>query len=95
MIKYQYFYSHRCSLAAEDLNRRWDNPCPKLHPTIYHCKGLLQYLQMINKSPLVSYINLACLYPVYIFFSLKLHPTIWTDIFMLLLTKMEVVIIID
>jgi hypothetical protein len=26
MIKYQYFYSHRCSLAAEDLNRRWDNP---------------------------------------------------------------------
>jgi hypothetical protein len=68
MIKYQYFYSHRCSLAAEDLNRRWDNPCPKLHPTIYHCKGLLQYLQMINKSPLVSYyINLACLYPIYIF----------------------------
>lgn len=45
--------NHRCSLAAEDLNRRWDNPCPKLHPTIYHTKGLLQYLQMINKSPLV------------------------------------------
>lgn len=45
--------NHRCSLAAEDLNRRWDNPCPKLHPTIYHCKGLLQYLQMINKTPLV------------------------------------------
>lgn len=45
--------NHRCSLAAEDLNRRWDNPCPKLHPTIFHTKGLLQYLQMINKSPLV------------------------------------------
>ncbi|KAL4227460.1 Cytosolic carboxypeptidase 1 [Mactra antiquata] len=45
--------NHRCSLAAEDLNRRWDNPCPKLHPTIYHTKGLLQYLQMINKTPLV------------------------------------------
>ncbi|KAJ8304681.1 hypothetical protein KUTeg_018264, partial [Tegillarca granosa] len=43
--------NHRCSLAAEDLNRRWDNPCPKLHPTIYHTKGLLQYMQMINKTP--------------------------------------------
>jgi len=41
-------------LAGEDLNRRWDNPCPKLHPTIYHTKGLLQYLQMLNKQPLVS-----------------------------------------
>ncbi|KAL3865591.1 hypothetical protein ACJMK2_042966 [Sinanodonta woodiana] len=45
--------NHRSSLAAEDLNRRWDNPCPKLHPTIYHSKGLLQYLQLINKTPLV------------------------------------------
>ncbi|KAH3841440.1 cytosolic carboxypeptidase 1-like [Dreissena polymorpha] len=45
--------NHRCSLAAEDLNRRWDNPCPRIHPTIYHCKGLLQYMQMINKIPLV------------------------------------------
>ncbi|XP_052795258.1 cytosolic carboxypeptidase 1-like [Mya arenaria] len=45
--------NHRCSLAGEDLNRRWDNPCPRLHPTIFHCKGLLQYLQMINKAPLV------------------------------------------
>ncbi|KAL5004498.1 hypothetical protein ScPMuIL_017954 [Solemya velum] len=45
--------NHRCSLAGEDLNRRWDNPCPRLHPTIFHSKGLLQYLQMINKTPLV------------------------------------------
>ncbi|XP_061172292.1 cytosolic carboxypeptidase 1-like [Saccostrea echinata] len=44
---------HRCSTAAEDLNRRWDNPCPKLHPTIYHAKGLLQYMQMIGKVPMV------------------------------------------
>lgn len=44
---------HRCSTAAEDLNRRWDNPCPRLHPTIYHTKGLLQYMQMIGKVPLV------------------------------------------
>lgn len=47
-------FSHRCSTAAEDLNRRWDNPCPRLHPTIYHTKGLLQYMQMIGKVPLVS-----------------------------------------
>ncbi|XP_064653277.1 cytosolic carboxypeptidase 1-like isoform X2 [Lineus longissimus] len=45
--------NHRCSLTAEDLNRRWLHPCPKLHPTIYHTKGLLQYLHMIGKNPLV------------------------------------------
>ncbi|XP_033749645.1 LOW QUALITY PROTEIN: cytosolic carboxypeptidase 1-like [Pecten maximus] len=45
--------NHRCSVAAEDLNRRWDNPCPRLHPTIYHTKGMLQYMQMISKIPLV------------------------------------------
>ena len=48
------FCSHRCSLVAEDLNRRWLYPCPKLHPTIYHTKGLLQYMNAINKTPLVS-----------------------------------------
>ena len=46
-------YSHRCSLVAEDLNRRWANPCPKLHPTIYHTKGLLQYLKYSGRVPLV------------------------------------------
>lgn len=51
----RYACSHRCSLAAEDLNRRWDNPCPRLHPTIFHTKGLLQYMQMINKTPLVGF----------------------------------------
>ncbi|CAH1796187.1 unnamed protein product [Owenia fusiformis] len=45
--------THRCSMVAEDLNRRWLHPCPKLHPTIYHTKGLLQYMQSINKAPLV------------------------------------------
>ncbi|XP_077988802.1 cytosolic carboxypeptidase 1-like isoform X2 [Glandiceps talaboti] len=45
--------SHRCSLSGEDLNRRWQDPSSALHPTIYHTKGLLQYLQLINKSPLV------------------------------------------
>ncbi|XP_076444257.1 cytosolic carboxypeptidase 1-like [Babylonia areolata] len=45
--------NHRSSLVAEDLNRRWLKPCPRLHPTIYHTKGLLQYLSAVNKSPLV------------------------------------------
>lgn len=32
----------RCSLAAVDLNRVWQDPSPKLHPEIYHLKKLLQ-----------------------------------------------------
>jgi len=46
--------SHRCSLVTEDLNRRWYHPCPKRHPTIYHTKGLMQYLQQaIGRGPLI------------------------------------------
>ncbi|XP_069785882.1 cytosolic carboxypeptidase 1 isoform X4 [Narcine bancroftii] len=45
--------SHRCSLSGEDLNRQWSNPHPELHPTIYHTKGLLQYLASIQRTPLV------------------------------------------
>ncbi|KAG9337194.1 hypothetical protein JZ751_029674 [Albula glossodonta] len=45
--------SHRCSLSGEDLNRQWLNPSAELHPTIYHTKGLLQYLSAIQRAPLV------------------------------------------
>ncbi|KGL79852.1 Cytosolic carboxypeptidase 1, partial [Tinamus guttatus] len=45
--------NHRCSLSGEDLNRQWQNPNPDLHPTIYHAKGLLQYLSSIKRLPLV------------------------------------------
>lgn len=45
--------NHRCSLSGEDLNRQWQNPIPDLHPTIYHAKGLLQYLAAIKRLPLV------------------------------------------
>jgi len=49
-----YGCSHRCSLVTEDLNRRWYHPCPKRHPTIYHTKGLMQYLQQaIGRGPLI------------------------------------------
>ncbi|XP_068093227.1 cytosolic carboxypeptidase 1 isoform X2 [Hyperolius riggenbachi] len=45
--------NHRCSLSGEDLNRQWQNPNKDLHPTIYHAKGLLQYLALIKRAPLV------------------------------------------
>lgn len=44
------FFSHRCSLSGEDLNRQWIDPDPSLFPTIYHSKGLLQYLKSISKG---------------------------------------------
>ena len=52
--------SHRCSLSGEDLNRQWQSPNPDLHPTIYHAKGLLQYLAAVKRLPLVS--GNICLY---------------------------------
>nr|XP_044987008.1 cytosolic carboxypeptidase 1 isoform X3 [Jaculus jaculus] len=45
--------NHRCSLSGEDLNRQWQSPNPDLHPTIYHTKGLLQYLAAVKRLPLV------------------------------------------
>lgn len=45
--------NHRCSLSGEDLNRQWQSPNPDLHPTIYHAKGLLQYLGAVKRLPLV------------------------------------------
>ncbi|XP_064153171.1 cytosolic carboxypeptidase 1 isoform X2 [Anguilla rostrata] len=45
--------NHRCSLSGEDLNRQWLNPNAELHPTIYHTKGLLQYLSAVQRAPLV------------------------------------------
>uniref|UniRef100_A0A914XTX5 Cytosolic carboxypeptidase 1 n=1 Tax=Plectus sambesii TaxID=2011161 RepID=A0A914XTX5_9BILA len=41
--------SHRCSLVGQDLNRQWDNPSSVLHPTVYHTKGLLQWLVDVQK----------------------------------------------
>lgn len=36
--------NHRCSLAGIDLNRVWDIPSSTRHPTIYHAKGIVQYM---------------------------------------------------
>ena len=53
-------FSHRCSLSGEDLNRQWQSPNPDLHPTIYHTKGLLQYLAAVKRVPLVSGMFVLC-----------------------------------
>lgn len=34
--------NYRCSLAGVDLNRRWRNPKPDLHPTIVAMKAMMQ-----------------------------------------------------
>uniref|UniRef100_A0A0M3HFC7 Peptidase_M14 domain-containing protein n=1 Tax=Ascaris lumbricoides TaxID=6252 RepID=A0A0M3HFC7_ASCLU len=36
--------SHRCSLAGVDLNRVWDRPSASLHPTVFHAKGIVQFV---------------------------------------------------
>ncbi|KAF6780262.1 hypothetical protein AHF37_00266 [Paragonimus kellicotti] len=45
--------NHRCSMAGKDLNRRWINPSPDIHPTIYHSKKLLQLLHACGRQPYV------------------------------------------
>ncbi|CAI5792737.1 cytosolic carboxypeptidase 4 [Podarcis lilfordi] len=45
--------NQRCSLSADDLNRRWLNPSPACQPTIYHTKGLLYYLSTQGRTPVV------------------------------------------
>ncbi|VVC94893.1 unnamed protein product, partial [Leptidea sinapis] len=47
--------SHRCGLTNEDLNRRWCKPSPVLHPSIYHTKGLIEYLVRVWKKPPLVY----------------------------------------
>lgn len=36
--------SYRCGLAGVDLNRCWIDPSRKLHPTIFHTKGMIKKL---------------------------------------------------
>ncbi|XP_026815510.1 cytosolic carboxypeptidase 1-like [Rhopalosiphum maidis] len=45
---------HRCGLTNEDLNRKWSSPDPKLHPEIFHARGILEYMaHVIKKVPYV------------------------------------------
>ncbi|XP_050422102.1 uncharacterized protein LOC126834319 [Adelges cooleyi] len=41
---------HRCGLTNEDLNRKWNAPDPKLHPEIFHARGILEYMAQIMKT---------------------------------------------
>lgn len=34
----------RCNLAGVDLNRTWQRPSEAFHPTIFHTKGIIQYM---------------------------------------------------
>ncbi|KAE8752500.1 hypothetical protein FOCC_FOCC000622 [Frankliniella occidentalis] len=52
-----YFCSHRCGLTNDDLNRKWSKPDPKLHPSIYHTKGLLEYLTRVQRRPPFVFID--------------------------------------
>lgn len=38
--------NYRCSLLGVDLNRRWVNPSPILHPTIYYTKQIIKMLDI-------------------------------------------------
>lgn len=44
--------NYRCSLAACDLNRKWQNTSKILHPTVHHTKQLCQSLmdEPLNKQ---------------------------------------------
>lgn len=48
--------NYRCSLAGTDLNRRWTNPSPDLHPTIYATKNML--LLMKRTRPISLYCDI-------------------------------------
>ena len=45
--------SHRVSLSGQDLNRCYIEPCKVVQPTVFHLKGLLQYLTEKKISPRV------------------------------------------
>uniref|UniRef100_A0A5K3EP38 Peptidase_M14 domain-containing protein n=1 Tax=Mesocestoides corti TaxID=53468 RepID=A0A5K3EP38_MESCO len=49
--------SHRCSMAAKDLNRQWLNPSDIMHPTIFHTKCLINLLSELDNAPYI-YIDL-------------------------------------
>ena len=47
----------RCSIIGVDLNRRWDNPNPILHPQIFHLKNLIKKL-VAEKKEIVAFFDL-------------------------------------
>jgi hypothetical protein len=45
--------NYRCSLAGVDLNRRWSNPDPLQHPTVFHTKILILKIKKIRQIGLI------------------------------------------
>mmetsp|Transcript_47300 Transcript_47300/g.86861 ORF Transcript_47300/g.86861 Transcript_47300/m.86861 type:complete len:756 (-) Transcript_47300:91-2358(-) len=48
--------NYRCSLSGQDLNRQWDDPSKRLHPTVYYAKNMLRHL--IEDRDVILYIDL-------------------------------------
>jgi len=50
--------NYRCNLTGKDLNRRWHNPDPTLHPEIYYYKKYI--LKCKGESTNKDYTQLKC-----------------------------------
>ncbi|CAK0799793.1 unnamed protein product [Prorocentrum cordatum] len=48
--------NYRCSLAGQDLNRLWGDPCRRLHPTIFFAKSMFR--QLLEDRDVVLYIDI-------------------------------------
>jgi len=48
--------NYRCSLAGQDLNRLWDDPSRKMHPTIFFTKSMMRHL--MNDRDVILYIDI-------------------------------------
>lgn len=48
--------NYRCSLTGQDLNRLWDDPSRKTHPTIFFAKSMIKHLS--NDREVILYIDI-------------------------------------
>merc|ERR1719440_1593402 len=48
--------NYRCSLAGTDLNRQWDDPSRKMHPTIFCAKSMIRHL--MQDREVILYIDI-------------------------------------
>jgi len=48
--------NYRCSLAGQDLNRLWDEPSRKMHPTIFFTKSMFRHL--LDDREVILYVDI-------------------------------------
>ena len=48
--------NYRCSLAGQDLNRLWDEPSRKMHPTIFFTKSMFRHL--LDDRDVILYVDI-------------------------------------